>query len=81
MSDPDDREEAGRFAAEELAEELSREASDLAGMAEDDYGGAWRIAKERIGVLMQLGVVDGSGPGGVTFEEIVRLAEESSKRG
>ena len=72
-----------RYRAEELAGEISREARELAELAreEDDYNAAWRIARERIGVLLQLGVVDASGVCGVTFEEIARLADEAAKDG
>ena len=82
MSDGGAPPEAGQYRAEELADELTREAATSVDRAreKDDYVSAWRIARDRVAALVQLGVVEADGStAGMTFEEIVRLADEPSE--
>jgi hypothetical protein len=84
VSDSKKPEEPVRYPAEELARELSDDARELAGLAraENDYNSAWKIARERVGMLLALSMVgQPDSSGAPTFEEIVRLAgEEDDKR-
>ena len=44
----------------------------------NDHTGAWKVAKERVGVLLSLGLVETGDPeAAMTFERIVRLASEA----
>ncbi len=72
--------EVGAYGAEGLAAEIDGEArrSIQAARSGDDHNGAWKIARERITVLLSLGVVESADDGGaLTFEKIVRLAREA----
>lgn len=83
MSESKKPEEPARYPAEELARELSEDARELAALAraENDYNSAWKIARERIVVLLALSMVgQPDSSGAPTFEEIVRLADEDDDR-
>ena len=73
---------AGRYEAEALGREASEEARLSIGEArsEGDYGVAWKFARERIAVLIQLGLVETADPeAALTFERIVRIAREADR--